>query len=240
MAPHACGHLRHLFPYLPQQSGYNKRLRKAAELLRRVTRLLAVDTSVRSDDVWIVDSTPVECGRSRETVNRSDLAGWAEYGYCASHSRFLRGLRLHLVCALQGLPVAFTLTGAKADERETLLDPLADEPGLTSARPGQTPIGDKNYVGPHLSKTSLPNWTSDCCGRPARVSRNGPVSRCSNQRNRTSSLSTRPSRANSTSNSQAPSCCVGQYTAVGSGRPALNGDAKWRNAAARLLFPVRR
>ncbi|WP_443032098.1 hypothetical protein [Streptomyces sp. CA-210063] len=29
--------------------------------------------------VWIVDSTPVECGRSRETVKRSELAGWAEY-----------------------------------------------------------------------------------------------------------------------------------------------------------------
>lgn len=54
--------------------------------------------------------------------HRSDLAGWAEYGYCASHSRFFWGLRLHLVCALQGLPVAFTLTGAKADERETLVE----------------------------------------------------------------------------------------------------------------------
>ncbi|MDN3271547.1 IS982 family transposase [Streptomyces sp. MA15] len=144
---HARGHLRHLFLYLPQQPGYNKRLRKAAALLRHVTRLLAADTSVWSDDVWIVDSTPVECGRSRETVKRSDLAGWAEYGYCASHSRFFWGMRLHLVCTLQGLPVAFALTGAKADERETLLDLLAAEPGLTSARPGQTLIGDKNYFG---------------------------------------------------------------------------------------------
>lgn len=75
---HACAHLRRLFPYLPKQPGYNKRLRKAAELLRRVTRLLATDTSMWSDDVWTVDSTPVEYGRSRETVKRSDLAGWAE------------------------------------------------------------------------------------------------------------------------------------------------------------------
>lgn len=88
---HARAHLRHLFPYLPKQPGYNKRLRKATELLRRVTRVLATDTSVWSDDVWIVDSTPVECGRPRETVKRSDLAGWAEYGYCASHSRFFWG-----------------------------------------------------------------------------------------------------------------------------------------------------
>jgi hypothetical protein len=144
---HARSHLRHPFPYLPKQPGYNKRLCKSAELLRRVTRLLAADTSVWSDDVWIVDSTPVECGRSLETVKRSDLAGWAEYGYCASHSRFFWGLRLHLVCTLQGLPVAFALTGAKADERETLLDLLAAEPGLVAARPAQTLIGDKNYFG---------------------------------------------------------------------------------------------
>jgi hypothetical protein len=47
---HARSHLRHLFPYLPKQPGYNKRLRKAAKLLRRVTRLLATDTSVWSDE----------------------------------------------------------------------------------------------------------------------------------------------------------------------------------------------
>ncbi|WP_329185969.1 IS982 family transposase [Actinacidiphila glaucinigra] len=144
---HAHAHLRHLFPYLPQQPGYNKRLRKAAGLLRQVTRILATSTSVWSDDVWVVDSTPVECGRSRETVKRSDLAGWAQYGYCASHSRFFWGLRLHLICTLQGLPVAFALTGAKADERETLLDLLASDPGLLHDRTGQTLIGDRNYYG---------------------------------------------------------------------------------------------
>jgi len=143
---HAHAHLRHLFPYLPKQPGYNKRLRKTAGLIRRITRMLAIDTTLWADDVWVVDSTPVECGRSRETVKRSDLAGWAQYGYCASHSRFFWGLRLHLVCTLGGLPVAFALTGAKADERETLLDMLAIEQ-LTGQRPGQTLIGDRNYFG---------------------------------------------------------------------------------------------
>ncbi len=144
---HARAELRHLFPYLPQQPGYNKRLRAAAPMIRSCIRVLACDTSVWTDDVWVVDSTPVECGRSRETAKRSELAGWAEYGYCASHSRYFWGLRLHLVCTLHGLPVAFALTGAKADERDVLRGMLTAGPDLASTRPGQTLIGDKNYYG---------------------------------------------------------------------------------------------
>ncbi len=144
---HARGQLRHLFPYLPKQPGYNKRLRAGAGLIARVIRALATDTSMWTDDVWVIDSTPVECGRSRETTKRSDLAGWAEYGYCASHSRYFWGLRLHLLCILQGLPVGFELTGAKADERQTLLGIFHADPDLVAQRPRQTLIGDKNYFG---------------------------------------------------------------------------------------------
>jgi hypothetical protein len=150
---HARAHLRHLFPYLPQQPGYNKRLRAAASMIRHCIRVLAADASVWTDDVWVVDSTPVECGRSRETSKRSDLAGWAEYGYCASHSRWFWGLRLHLVCTLQGLPVAFALTGAKADERDVLRGMFTTDPDLVITRPGQTLIGDKNYFGRDFEAT---------------------------------------------------------------------------------------
>ena len=90
----------------------------------------------------------MECARSRETVQRSDLAGWAEYGYCASHSRFFWGLRLHLVCTLHGLPVGWALSGAKADEREVLEQILATTPALATDREHrQITIGDKNYFG---------------------------------------------------------------------------------------------
>jgi len=141
------GFLAGMFPRRIGQSGYNKRLRKAFPLLIRVIRMLAMDTSLWSDDVWVVDSTPVQCGCSRETVTRSDVAGWAEYGYCASHSRYFWGLRLHLVCTLHGLPVLFAVTGAKADEREVLLGMLENARDVVNAHPGQTLIGDKNYFG---------------------------------------------------------------------------------------------
>src|SRR3954464_5539052 len=145
---HARAHLRHLFPYLPKQPGYNKPLRKAADLIRRITRMLALDTTLWSDDVWVVDSTPVECGRSRETVKRSDLAGWAQYGYCASHSRYFWGLRLHLLCTVHGLPLGWALTGAKADERDVLIEILSTTSTLVSnTRKSATIIGDKNYYG---------------------------------------------------------------------------------------------
>ncbi|MEZ0112548.1 hypothetical protein ABH920_006570 [Catenulispora sp. EB89] len=66
---------------------------------------------------------------------------------CQPHA-LLPGLRLHLLCTLGGLPIAFTPTWAKADERKTPLDIFATEPTLVPDRPpGQTLIGDKNYSG---------------------------------------------------------------------------------------------
>lgn len=150
---YAHAELRHLFPYLPQQPGYNKRLRRLGDTIAWLIAVLARDTSLFTDDVWVVDSTPVECARSRETVRRSDLAGWAQYGYCASHSRYFWGLRLHLLCTLHGLPIGFALTGAKADEREVLLDILHTDPALTADRTGQTVIADKNYYGREFETT---------------------------------------------------------------------------------------
>jgi hypothetical protein len=153
---HARAHLSHLFRYLPQQPGYNKRLRALAPTLEWLITVLAADTSLWTDDVWVVDSTPVECGRSRETARRSDLAGYAEYGYCASHSRYFWGLRLHLIATVHGLPVGFALTGAKADERLVLLSVLTADPSLLRDRARQIMIADKNYLRPRVRQSAAP------------------------------------------------------------------------------------
>ena len=163
---HARVHLAGMFPRLPRQPGYNKRLRALAATMAWLTAVLARDTSLWSDDVWVADSTPVECGRSRETARRSELAGWAQYGYCASHSRWFWGLRLHLLTTLHGLPAGFALTGAKADERQVLLSILAD-PALSGGRAGQIIIADKNYYGRDF-ETALAG-RGFCLLRPARA-----------------------------------------------------------------------
>jgi hypothetical protein len=97
----------HLFPHLPKQPGYNKRLRTLGAQITRLIAALAIDTDLWQHPIRIADSPPVQCGTSRTTAKNSDLAGWADYGYCASHSRRFWGLRLHLVTTVHGLPVAF-------------------------------------------------------------------------------------------------------------------------------------
>jgi hypothetical protein len=149
---YAKAHLRHLFPYVPGQSGYNKRLRKAASMLRSVMRALATDIDAWADDTWLIDSTPVECGRSRPTAQRSNLAGWAGYGYCASHSRFFWGLRLHLVTTPAGLPVTFALANPKTDERDVALDIFEADPDLLAGRAGQTLVADKGYASAEFER----------------------------------------------------------------------------------------
>jgi hypothetical protein len=149
---YATAHLVGLFPYVPGQSGYNKRLRKAAGQLVAINRILATDTDLWADDTWVIDSTPVECGRSRQTAKRSDLVGFAGYGYCASHSRWFWGLRLHLICTPTGLPITYALTSPKVDEREVARDLLESEPGLLAQRPHQRIIADKGYISAELER----------------------------------------------------------------------------------------
>ena len=54
-------------PYVPGQSGYGERVRAASSLVTSVIRVLARDASLWSDDVWLVGSTPVGCGCSRNS-----------------------------------------------------------------------------------------------------------------------------------------------------------------------------
>jgi hypothetical protein len=138
------------FPYLPGQSGYNKRLRGALPLFKRLIRTLAEDTDLWADPVWLVDSTPVECARSRPAAQRSDLAGFAGYGYCASHSRYFWGLRLHLICTPAGLPITWALAHPKLDERQVLMCVLDADGPLLADRPGVLLIADKNYASAEL------------------------------------------------------------------------------------------
>ena len=134
--------LGHLFPYIPGQSGFNKRLRTLAPQLVEAITLLARLSPSFCDRLRLLDSTPVPCAASRETVRRSALAGLGGYGYCRSHSRWFWGFRLYLLCSPDGLPVGFELAAANAPERVVAAELLE-----RVLQPGQTVIADKGFAG---------------------------------------------------------------------------------------------
>jgi hypothetical protein len=144
--------LGHLFPMLPDREGFYKRREALADTIEALTAEFAAHSPGSVDDVLLVDSTPVECARSRQTVKRGGassladaLSDAADYGYCASHSRYFYGFRLHTLFAMDGTPRALALTSPKIDEKEVCLKMVA----RCRRQPGQflTLIGDKNFRG---------------------------------------------------------------------------------------------
>jgi hypothetical protein len=134
--------LGHLFPYIPGQSGFNKRLRALAPQLVQAVTLLARLSPSFCDRLRLLDSTPVPCAASRQTVRRSALAGIGGYGYCRAHSRWFWGFRLYLLCSPDGLPIGFELAPANAAERIVAAELLE-----RVLEPGQVVIGDKGFAG---------------------------------------------------------------------------------------------
>jgi hypothetical protein len=137
--------LGHLFPYLPTASAYNRRLRRAGPLVALAICDLAAHTPSFHDQLRLVDSTPVPCASSRQTVERSALAGHAGYGYCKSHHRYFWGFRLYVLAAPDGLPVAWCLASPKLGEREVVAAMLDHE--QVRLRPGMLLVGDKGFAG---------------------------------------------------------------------------------------------
>jgi hypothetical protein len=135
--------LDHLFPDLPRQAGYHKRRRRLADAIEWLLGVFASSSPGFGDDLLLIDSTPVECGRSRETAKRSALGEVAGYGYCAAHSRWFWGLRLHAICAPDGTPRALQLASPGRDEREVGLELLE----RCHRRGGELLICDKGYAG---------------------------------------------------------------------------------------------
>ena len=203
---YAHAHLKPWFPYLPTRSAYNRRLRRLGPTMQHIIAWLARDCPSWHDDLWLVDSTPVECGRSRTTQQRSEVGGWAEYGYCASHSRYFWGLRFHLVATPSGLPIAFALAPAKADERDIATEMIAHArlaragPQAASTRTTRKALMAPMYPegsGGGSGTRSVPNPTRGRATGP-RVARDGTISPLSLNptvaATMTSTVSTRPAR----------------------------------------------
>ncbi len=145
--------LKHLFPQIPTQDAFHKRRARLEASIEWLIGVFASQSPGYHDDVLVLDSTPVETARSRETVKRAGDSALADaigdaagYGYCASHSRFFWGLRLYLVCTPAGMPILWALANPKLGEREVLAAMLEVAAALIANRQGLLLITDKGFA----------------------------------------------------------------------------------------------
>jgi hypothetical protein len=137
----------HLFPRLLGQSEYNQRLKDLAPLIEAALRWLAAKTPGAAELLRLLDGTPVGCGQSPITAKRSDLFGYAGYGYEPSHSRYYWGVKLMLICTADGTVTGFGLANPKLlGEREAVRQLLRVQPANRPSA-GGTIVSDKGLAG---------------------------------------------------------------------------------------------
>ena len=108
------------------------------------------------------------------TARRSDLFGWAGYGYCPSHSRWYWGAKLMLLVTCDGTVTGFCLANPKLRRRARPGPADARPPAANRPAPGTAIVTDKGlsgedteefFAGPDLSLTLI---------RPARKDEKTP------------------------------------------------------------------
>jgi hypothetical protein len=130
------------FGHLPDQTQYNRRLRR---LVPQITAAqLAVAELIAEGRVLLADGTLISCANYPGCASHSHFAGEASYGYSPSKSQFIWGMRLVLVSDAKGVPVGYDLVGPKTgQEREAVID-------LACGQPGAILFADKGLWGREL------------------------------------------------------------------------------------------
>jgi hypothetical protein len=159
--------LAELFPLLPRQDAFWKRRARLTEQIEALMAAFARDCPGYYDEIVLLDSTPVECGRSVETARRSQLAPACAHHYSRSHSRWFWGMRLHLLGAPDGTIRAVILASADDKERD-----VARRLFALALRGGETIICDKGYAGREFEARAAERFGATIL-RPARKNEPG-------------------------------------------------------------------
>lgn len=127
------------FPVLPDQAGYNRRLRRLTPWITTVQLMLA--ELVADGRVRLADGTLIACANYPGCAAHSEFAGHAAFGYCPSKSQFVWGMRLVLLADAKGVPVGYDLVGPKTgQERDAVL-------ALAAAHNGSSLFADGGFWG---------------------------------------------------------------------------------------------
>jgi hypothetical protein len=127
------------FPHLPDQTQYNRRLRRLTPYISTVQLMVA--ELVAEGQLRLADGTLIACANYPGCASHSHFAPHASYGYCPSKSQFVWGLRLVLLADVKGVPVGYDLVGPKTgEERESAWE-------LAQAHAGSALFADGGFWG---------------------------------------------------------------------------------------------
>jgi hypothetical protein len=133
------------FSHLPEQTQFNRRLRRLTPQITRVQLLVA--ELIAEGELRLVDGTLISCANYPGCAMRSDFAPEAAYGYCPSKSRFVWGMRLVVICDCKGVPLGYDLAGPKTgQERESAFR-------LATAHPHSRLFADGGFWGAEYGRT---------------------------------------------------------------------------------------
>jgi len=114
-----------MFPKLLSQSQFNRRSRSLHLLVEEFRRFWLAKKGILAQSSFLLDTKPIPVVGYRRSKSRSEFAGNADYGFCASRNMKYYGYKLVLVSTLNGVPVVYELVPANTDERlaaEAIID----------------------------------------------------------------------------------------------------------------------
>ena len=129
-----------LFPKLITQSQFNRRARSLRLLVEEMRRYWLRDLGFLNRGDLLLDTKPIPVMGYKRSKKRSNFAGSANYGYCASRNLKYFGYKLVSICTMEGIPLVYELVPANTDER------LAGESVLYTLR-GCIIYADKGFIG---------------------------------------------------------------------------------------------
>jgi Transposase DDE domain len=133
------------FAHLPDQSQYNRRLRRLTPHI--ATAQLAVAELLVEGEIRLADGTLLACANYPGCASKSAFAGHAGYGYCPSKSLYVWGMRLVMITDIKGTPVGYDLVGPKTgQEREAAWE-------LATAHPDSVLFTDGGFWGAEYQRT---------------------------------------------------------------------------------------
>jgi hypothetical protein len=143
----------HLFPGVAglHPSSFNRRVKKLRRFLEPLRRDVAAEL-VGEPETLIVDSTllsvlhPRQVGQSAGWGSPSSGAAWVRWG-----SFSVYGVKLHLLCATNRVPICYELTAANVAEVK-LAEELLAEAGLPGEAAARRLLGDLAYRSEALAE----------------------------------------------------------------------------------------